>query len=172
MPDNTGFEWLNLERVWREWNAGSAWAKAAMRQAMARTVAQARAIAQQYPRQNPRSTYRRTRTLGRSITGVTTNIPGGVMGVVGTKIPYANIVNAGHGVILPKRGKVLSWVTMRAIGRGKKKVGIGTRIFARRVGPWEGWHNFDKAIEQGKAILFHELKTLEIAVARRFNGSG
>lgn len=152
--------WINLDRLWREWNLGSQWARASVRQTMGRVVSQVRKIAATYPRQNPRSTYRRTGALGRSITGVTTAIPGGVRGEVGTKMPYANIVNSGHGVIVPRRAKILSWV-------GRK----GVRIFAMRVGPWEGWHNFDKAIEQGRAIFLHELKSLEIAVARRFNGS-
>lgn len=163
MPDPVEFTWLNLDRLWREWNAGSAWVKAEARRSMARTVTQVRKIAATYPRQNPRSTYRRTKTLGRSITGVTTLIPGGVEGKVGTKIPYARVVNDGHGVILPRRARALSWVAMR----GKF---AGRRIFARRVGPWAGWHNFDRAVEQGRAIFLHELKSLELSIARRFNG--
>lgn len=48
-----------------------------------------------------------------------------------TGFPYPNVVDQGRGEILPKKGKYLSWVAG------------GRRVFAKRVGPWPGYHYID-----------------------------
>jgi hypothetical protein len=168
MPDAPlTFAVKGLDEIFSRWD--SSWVRNQARITMGRVVKQVRSIAAKYPRQNPDSTYRRTLTLGRSISEKVEVGAFGVRGRVGTAIPYAKVVNDGHGVIAPRNAKVLSWVATKSGIVGGRRYKAGDRVFARMVRAWEGWHNFDKAFEQGKAILLHEVVSLRLIVTRHFN---
>lgn len=161
MPDPPfQFTVKGLDEVFSRWD--SSWVRNHAMQTMSRVVKQVQSIAAKYPPQAPNSTYKRTKTLGRNISSKTETGATSIKGIVGTAIPYAKVVNDGHGVIIPRNAKMLSWVATGGPSSGR-------RIFARFVRAWEGWHNFDKAFTQGKVIFLQELAALKIIVTRHFN---
>lgn len=102
----------------------------------------------------------KTGNLRRSLTHEVRATGGGVIGVVGTNVKYARIVEEGRGPVVARAGGMLRF-----------EIG-GQVIFRNRVGPAKGKPYLKPGLRANQARIEREFDGAIIRVVRRIGVSG